>query len=261
MIYFYGLAPYLLYIECAVSLVKKVNQGGNTMNIGGKWPRLLLLFLLISAVVLVRVTGISHYLNEDTLKGLISQYKTMAPLVYIGIYSVAPALFLPGLPLTVAAGILFGPFWGVVYAITGATIGASIAFLIARYIGRDWVEQRITGERLKRLDQEVARHGWKVVAFTRLIPLFPFNMLNYAFGLTRIGFFTYALVSFFCMLPAAIAYVVFSASLLDVLRGNISWKFIVGLLLLAVVTAIPLIYKKKTLHPGLDEGPSGEDGE
>ena len=173
----------------------------------------------------------------------------------------APALFLPGLPLTVAAGILFGPFWGVVYAITGATIGASIAFLIARYIGRDWVEQRITGERLKRLDQEVARHGWKVVAFTRLIPLFPFNMLNYAFGLTRIGFFTYALVSFFCMLPAAIAYVVFSASLLDVLRGNISWKFIVGLLLLAIVTAIPLIYKKKALHPGLDEGPSGEDGE
>ena len=72
------------------------------------------------------------------------------------------------------------------YTITSATIGACLAFLISRYIARDWIEKKLSSPRWKRLEQGVDKHGWKIVAFTRLIPLFPFNLLNYALGLTRI---------------------------------------------------------------------------
>jgi uncharacterized membrane protein YdjX (TVP38/TMEM64 family) len=93
-----------------------------------------------------------------------------------------------------------------------------------------------------------------VVAFTRLIPLFPFNLLNYAFGLTRIGFVQYAVASFFCMLPASIAFIVFSSSLLDLIRGKVSLTFVVGLALVVLVSLSPLFYKRYKKKRG-EEGP------
>ena len=141
-------------------------------------------------------------------------------------------------------GILFGPFWGVVYTITGATIGACIAFLVARYVARDWVERKVRGPQWRRLDEGVEKQGWKVVAFTRLIPLFPFNLLNYAFGLTGIRFLPYAVASFFFMLPACIAYIVFSSSLLDLLKGKISLTFAAGLGLVILLSLLPFFYRR-----------------
>ncbi len=160
------------------------------------------------------------------------------------LYTVAPSLFLPGLPITIVGGILFGPFWGVVYTITSATLGACIAFLISRYIARDWISKKLRSPKWRQLDEEVQTHGWKIVAFTRLIPLFPFNLLNYAFGLTKIEFSHYAITTFICMLPACIAYIVFSSSLLDIIKGKISYTFIIGLILIISVSLIPLFYKK-----------------
>ncbi|MCD6527240.1 MAG: TVP38/TMEM64 family protein, partial [Desulfuromonas sp.] len=122
-------------------------------------------------------------------------------------------MFIPGLPLTILGGILFGPVWGVVYTISGATCGACVAFLVARYLGRDWIRTKLTAPRWQKLDENVANNGWKVVAFTRLIPLFPFNLLNYAFGLTNIRFSHYAITSFICILPATIAFISLSSSL------------------------------------------------
>jgi uncharacterized membrane protein YdjX (TVP38/TMEM64 family) len=169
------------------------------------------------------------------------------------IYTIAPALLLPGLPITIVGGILFGPFWGVIYTITSATLGACVAFLVARYIARDWVEGKLVSPRWRRLDQGVTDHGWKVVAFTRLIPLFPFNLLNYAFGLTRIKFLHYAITTFLCMLPACIAFIVFSSSLLDVIRGRISPAFIAGLGLIILVSLIPLFYKRYKSKKGISD--------
>jgi len=100
-------------------------------------------------------------------------YGALDPVIYMLIYIVAPTLFLPGLPITIVGGILFGPFWGVFYTITSSTLGACVAFLISRYIAREWVEEKLKNPRWQRLDQGVERYGWKVVAFTRLIPLFP----------------------------------------------------------------------------------------
>ena len=214
-------------------------------------PLLFLLFLAV-VVITVRTTGVSRYLDQQTLRAWIAGYGALAPIVYVVIYAVAPALFLPGLPITIAGGILFGPLWGVVYAIIGATAGACVAFLVSRYLARDWVEGQLKSPRWRKLDLGVEKHGWKVVAFTRLVPLFPFNLLNYAFGLTMIGLKQYALTSFLCMLPACIAFIVFSSSLLDLIRGKASPAFIIGLLLVLLVSMLPLFYRRYKTKRGED---------
>jgi len=214
---------------------------------------LVFLLFLAAAVAAVRVTGVSRYLEQQTLRTWIGNYGALAPIVYMLVYTIGPALFLPGLPITVVGGILFGPLWGVVYAIIGSTMGACVAFLVSRYLAREWVEGQLGSPRWRRLDQAVERHGWRVVAFTRLIPLFPFNLLNYAFGLTRISFRQYAVATFFCMLPACIAFIVFSSSLLDLVRGKVSLTFIIGLVLVILVSMLPLFYKRYKARRGKDD--------
>lgn len=209
-----------------------------------RWKPLVFLMLLIAAIAGAHLSGAGEYLQQDRLRGLISGYGALAPAIYILIYALAPVLFLPGLPITIAGGVLFGPFWGVVYTITGATIGASLAFLVARYVARDWVASKLTSPRWEKLDSEVARHGWKVVAFTRLIPAFPFNLLNYAFGLTKIPFVHYLIATFFCMLPACIAFIVFSSSLLNLIRGHVSPTALIGIALIILVSLLPVVYRR-----------------
>ncbi|WPC67557.1 VTT domain-containing protein [Rhodoferax ferrireducens] len=128
-----------------------------------------------------------------------------APLVFIALYAAATVLFLPGSVITLAGGVLFGPIWGTLWSLTGATLGAALAFLIARYLGGDWIARR-AGPRLSRLNDGVAAEGWRFIAFVRLVPLFPFNLLNYALGLTRIAFLPYVLASALFMLPGALAF-------------------------------------------------------
>jgi uncharacterized membrane protein YdjX (TVP38/TMEM64 family)/Fe-S oxidoreductase len=211
---------------------------------GGLLKRAFLLLLVVAAILTIHFTGATQYLNQDELRALIHGYGVLAPAIYMLFYTVAPALFLPGLPITIVGGILFGPIWGVVYTITGATAGASVAFLISRYVARGWIEKKLTSPRWRQLDEGVEKHGWKIVAFTRLIPLFPFNLLNYAFGLTKINFAHYALSTFICMLPACIAFIIFSSSLLDLIRGRISPTFIIGLGLVIIVSLIPFFYNR-----------------
>jgi uncharacterized membrane protein YdjX (TVP38/TMEM64 family)/Fe-S oxidoreductase len=200
---------------------------------------LLFLAAMVAAIVLARTSGLGQYLEPEKLRALFAGFGMVAPLAYIALYTIAPALMLPGLPISMAGATVFGPVWGVVYTIIGATSGACVAFLIARYGARDWVERRLVGSRWSRLDSETARNGWKAVAFTRLIPLFPFNLLNFAFGLTKISFLQYAVATFIFMLPGTIAFITFSSSLLGLLKGKVSREFFIGIGLLVAVSMIP----------------------
>lgn len=214
---------------------------------------LILLALLATVITTIQLSGAGQYLQQEKLQALIADYGLLAPAIYMLIYALAPVLFLPGLPITIVGGLLFGPLWGVVYTMIGATSGASLAFLTARYLARDWVTAKLTGPRWSKLDSEVGLHGWKVVAFTRLIPVFPFNLLNYAFGLTRVGFVPYVVTTFVCMLPACIAFIVFSSSLFDLLRGSISPRVALGLGLVVLVSLIPVIYRRVKGEPKVVE--------
>jgi len=150
---------------------------------------------LILIIVFVKFFNLASYVNEDNLKNLVENSGFWAPLIFILLYSVTPVLFIPAIPFALAAGAIFGPLWGVIYANIGATIGASFAFLLARYFVREWAEDKIKGSKLEPLKAKIDNNGWKIVAFTRLIPIFPYNLLNYFFGITDVKFYQYFLAT------------------------------------------------------------------
>ena len=205
----------------------------------------ILVSAVVASIVVARATGAAGLLEPESLRQFVEGFGRLGPLLFILLYTVTPVLFLPGLPMAIAAGVLFGPFWGVVYAIIGATFGACASFLVARYAARDWVKAKLTGAMMQNLDRQVGEQGWKIVAITRLIPLFPFNLLNYAYGLTNIPFLHYAVASFFCMLPACIAFIVFSSSLPQLLKGSVSPALLIGIVSIAVVSIVPAWYRRR----------------
>ncbi|WP_236721508.1 TVP38/TMEM64 family protein [Trichormus sp. NMC-1] len=132
---------------------------------------------------------------------------TIGAIAFIGIYIIATIAFLPAAILTLGAGVVFGVFWGSVYVFIGATIGAIAAFLIGRYIARNWVDKKIAdNKQFAAIDKAVSKKGFKIVFLTRLSPLFPFNLLNYALGITGVSFKDYFLGSV-GMIPGTIMYV------------------------------------------------------
>jgi uncharacterized membrane protein YdjX (TVP38/TMEM64 family)/rhodanese-related sulfurtransferase len=172
----------------------------------------------------------------------------------MAIYALASVLFLPGSLITLAGGALFGPLWGTVWNLTGATLGAALAFLIARYLGADWVTRR-AGPRLQKLNDGVASEGWRFIAMVRLVPLLPFNLLNYALGLTRVSFMTYVLASWLFMLPGAFVYTWLGHAGRDALAGGDGTmrNITIAVSLLAVMAFLPrLVRKLKSQKPMLD---------
>jgi uncharacterized membrane protein YdjX (TVP38/TMEM64 family) len=129
------------------------------------------------------------------------------PGLFMAGYAAATVAFVPGSVLTLAAGAIFGLFYGTIYVFIAATVGAALAFLVARYLARGAIEQRLQGnERFSAIDRAVGREGFKIVLLLRLSPVFPFNLLNYALGLTGVGFKDYVLASI-GMLPGTLLYI------------------------------------------------------
>ncbi len=146
-----------------------------------------------------------EHMDAAALEAWLGGLGLWAPAAFVIIYALATVLFFPGSVLSLAGGGVFGPVWGTLWNLAGATLGAGLAFLVARYMTSDWVARK-AGGRLARVIEGVEAEGWRFVAFVRLVPLFPFNLLNYALGLTRIRLVTYLVTSSVCMLPGAIAY-------------------------------------------------------
>ncbi|OOG25929.1 sulfurtransferase [Thioalkalivibrio denitrificans] len=203
-------------------------------------------FGLRIALVAVVIAGIAvavtfrDRLTVDALEVWIGGLGPGAPWLFMGIYALAAVFFLPGSVLTLAGGALFGPVWGSLYSLTGATVGAILAFLVSRYAASDWVSRR-AGGRLATLIRGVEQEGWRFVAFTRLVPLFPYNLLNYALGLTRIPIVPYVLATFVCMAPGAIAYTYLGYAGREAIAGgeNLIRTILIALALLAVALFLP----------------------
>jgi len=130
------------------------------------------------------------------------------PVIFIGLYVLATIFFLPGSFLTLGAGVVFGVIKGSIIVSVSATLGAALAFLVSRYLARKWISRRFEGNaKFDRIDRAVGEQGWKIVALTRLSPVFPFNALNYAYGITRVSFRSYVFASWIGMIPGTVAYV------------------------------------------------------
>lgn len=173
----------------------------------GKWVAFFVLVVGFSWLFeLLGLRGLFAQWFQNILRPWLENHPILAPFVFIFIYVLTTILMIPASIMTVAGGAVFGPLWGTVYVSLAAVVGAGIAFLIARYLLAEWIEENI-GSKLRALKSGIERDGVEFVAITRLVPIFPFNVLNYAFGLTKINFWTYFWVTGVAMLPGSFAYV------------------------------------------------------
>lgn len=178
-------------------------------------------------------------------------------IAFMGIYIVATVAFLPGSILTLGAGIVFGVGFGSVYVFIGATLGAIAAFLTGRYVARGWISRKIEGnQKFAAIDKAVAKEGFKIVLLTRLSPAFPFNLLNYAFGITGVSLKDYGLGSI-GMIPGTVMYVYIGSLAGDLARigtesqptnPTIQWAIrIVGFIATVAVTVYVTRLARKAL--------------
>ncbi len=189
-------------------------------------------------------------INRETfdiaaIEGWLQDLGFWAPVAFIVLWIFWAVLFLPGAVLGLAGGALFGPVWGALWTLTGATMGASLAFLAARFVASDWVAAR-AGGRLKLLLDGVEAEGWRFVALTRLVPLFPFNLLNYALGLTRIPFPVYVLTTLVCMAPGTVAFSYLGHVGREAAEGGegVLRKALLALALVAAVAFLPRLIRR-----------------
>lgn len=202
---------------------------------------------LFAIIIIGIILGIFYreQLNPSAITHAIENAGNAAPFIFALIYILGTVFFLPGSVLTLLGGALFGPVMGTFINLTAATIGSMIAFLISRFLAADWVTQK-TGGKLKQIINGVENEGWRFVAFTRLVPLFPFNLLNYALGLTKISFTQYSVATYLCMFPGALAYTYLGYIGKEAATGGegLIQKIMLGLALLAIVAFIPRLINK-----------------
>jgi uncharacterized membrane protein YdjX (TVP38/TMEM64 family) len=177
------------------------------------------------------------------IKEKILMFGMLAPFAYMLAYAVATVVFVPGAPLTIAGGALFGPIFGTLYTVVGATAGAVLAFILTRTIGRGFVGD-LEGEKWKKLskyDKKMEENGLGAVLFLRFVPLFPFNGLNFALGLTKVKFKDYFWGTIIGILPGSFAYVYLG----DSLASPSVWKIALAILLLSALSFAPSFFQKR----------------
>lgn len=176
--------------------------------------------------------------------------------IFIGVYALAAVLFLPGAIFTIAAGLVYGIVGGTAVALTGATLGASLAFLVGRHLVRTRIKKFAQqNKKFGAIDDAVGQQGWKIVGLLRLSPLIPFNFSNYFYGITSIGFWPYLLASSVGMLPGTLLYAYLGAIGQAGLSGGkkghspLEWIFLgIGLLATIAVTVFVSRVAKNALQ-------------
>ncbi|OKH19897.1 TVP38/TMEM64 family protein [Hydrococcus rivularis NIES-593] len=229
------------------------------------YSKLKLIF--ISGLVAIAIAAAKYFPLQELLQTSLIQLKNLGfigAIAFIAIYNLATLLFVPGSILTMKGGCLFGVFWGSVCVLIAATLGATWAFLLGRYLSRDWVCRQIgKNPKFQALDRAVGKEGWKIVLLTRLSPLFPFNLLNYAFGVTQVSLKDYILGSL-GMIPGTVMYVYIGALASDLAAIDMSnrptttetqtiqWAIrIIGLIATIAVTIYTTRLAKKALDRSL----------
>lgn len=205
----------------------------------------LLIFIGV-AIYLVRFSPVKQYLSTDQLGLLLEAAGLWAPAMFVLIYVVGVCLFLPGTLLTALGAAIFGPYWGFLYVWTGAMIGSGLAFLIGRYLGRDFAASLI-GDKLKRFDDAIERNGFATVLYLRLM-YFPFTPMNFGMGLTKVRFSDYLLGTALGILVGTFIFTFFVGTLRDVWATGrweelLSWKVYLSVTLFVASFFIPKLLK------------------
>lgn len=201
---------------------------------------LLLLFLLFV------FTPLKVVFDATLFKSFIKQYQGYVEILFITIYSGLTVIGVPGTILTIVGGCLFGLWHGTLISIISATVGAFFAFLTARYLLQDFAQRKFSkNKQLSRFQTAVLKQPFSFVLTTRLIPISPFNLVNYLFGLTSINWFDYTFATFIGVIPGSFAYTWIGVSGEEAMNGGDRLSFFFALTFLALLSIIPLVYRKK----------------
>ena len=213
------------------------------------WKPALGVVLVVTGVVVSWQLGVFELLTVENIDRIDAWFESLgwwAPVVFIVLWIAACVFFLPGLPISIAGGLIFGALWGTVWTTIGANIGATAAFLIGRYVARGMVERQIQSNAgLQKIDDGVRKQGWRMLMITRLVPIFPFNIQNYVYGLTDIKLSTYVLVSLPTMLPGTIAYNFAAGSVRTGDFGTALWYLGIAAVFFVLLSLIPGWVKKR----------------
>ncbi len=236
-----------------------------------RWVRPAEFIVIVAAVIVFfRVSGLTDKLGKvEELREWLKGKGAWGPVIFMLLYIAGVVAAFPGGVLTIAAGALFGSLVGVILVSVASTAGVSLAFLIARYFLRDtaarWLSRK---EKFRKLDRLTEEHGAVIVAITRLIPVFPFNLQNYGYGLTRVRFPTYVFWSWLCMLPGTIVYVVGTDAFVKAISGGqVPWLLIILLAVVVAILTLLIRHARRTLRSkeettragnGVAEGGTGD---
>lgn len=231
-----------------IAIMKQMHRTDDEVG-GRSWWRLALgLAGVAGGIFLAWRFGVFDLLtveNIDRLDLWFDGLGVWAPLVFIVLWVVACIFFLPGLAISIAGGLIFGAVWGTVWTTIGANLGATAAFLIGRYAARGLVEGMVEkNSALRKIDDGVKRQGWRMLMITRLVPIFPFNIQNYVYGLTDIPLKTYVLVTLPSMLPATIAYNFAAGSVRTGDFGKTLWYLGIAAVFFVLLSLIPTWVRK-----------------
>ena len=212
------------------------------MKAYAKW--IIVVLVIVGLSVLSVILPVKEWIREFI--GWVQGLGPIGVVVFIIAYALATVLFLPGWIFTVSAGLIYGVFAGTAVALTGALIGASLAFLVARYLLRRNIEETTKkNPRFAAIDQAIGKNGWKIVGLLRLSPLIPFNLSNYFYGITSITFGAYVLVSAIGMIPGTLLYAylgaIGQAGVSGGGGGHSKWQYVllgVGLVATIAVTIL-----------------------
>ncbi|CAM2930789.1 TVP38/TMEM64 family protein [Legionella worsleiensis] len=197
---------------------------------------------VVLALVFFVVCALAFQQHSIEIIHWIDDLGWLAPVLFVLVYCLATLMLLPTMVLTLAGGAIFGPIFGLLLNLLGATSGAALAFLITRHLTYNWFSQK-RGEKLDKLIQGVDEKGWLFVAFLRLVPIVPFNLVNYGMGITGITFRVYLITTFVFLIPAEIIYTCFGYAGMDALAQPNNFYRNGGMLLTGIAVLFLCIIK------------------
>ncbi|SKC90934.1 TVP38/TMEM64 family protein [Maledivibacter halophilus] len=227
----------------------KVKEQGKKKDLG----KLIIAVLVIAIGFFIawKIGLVSKIQDVQAMQSFFKSFGILGYLVFVLVFIASCVFMLPGSMLTIIAGIAFGPIRGGIVSLLGATLGATAAFLVAKYVARGMIEDKIgKNEMFKKIDDGVEKNGTSFLILTRLVPVFPFSFQNYAYGLTKINISTYFIVSLICMAPGAFIYAYMAGEIVtNGFSAGLLVKFAGAGIILFLISLIPkYIAKKKGIN-------------
>ncbi len=204
--------------------------------------------LIVAVVIFAKFSGIGEFLSPQKIRTLLDEMGLWAPLAFIALYAVTAMVGLPGTIFTVIGGLLFGKWFGTLYNIIGATLGASGAFWISRMLARDAFYQKFAKQKwFIKFNEGLEKEGLYYMLFVRLVPIFPYNGLNFGAGLTKISFRNYFIGTAIGMIPASFVYTNAAAEIGESAAEGFKLTpgIITAFVLLGIVALVPILIKKR----------------